>query len=166
MPTTRASRPGPRRARPSCSATAVPSRTGETEAASVVGLVADHQTAPTPGALGAPWEAREVWLALLDIGVPPLLRLLGHVVEEGRVTGQLLDAGQPVVGRVHARLDHPQRQRALLQHLAAPVERLLLEPFERHYPVDEPHVQRLLGVVLVAKEPDLARLLLADDPGQ
>src|SRR5207248_11168762 len=33
-------------------------------------------------------------------------------------------------------------------------------------PVTEPHRQGLPGVVLLAEEPDLARLLLADHPGQ
>ena len=42
----------------------------------------------------------------------------------------------------------------------------LLEVGERDDGVDEPHVQRLLGVVLAAQEPDLPRLLLADDAGQ
>src|SRR5437879_2533212 len=100
-PTTSASRPGPSRACPSWTATAVPSSTGEIEAASVPGLVADHQTAAAVGVgraprsvrfSGPPGEAREVRLALLDIGVPPLLRLLAHVVEQGGVARQLLDA--------------------------------------------------------------------------
>ena len=35
-----------------------------------------------------------------------------HVVEERRVAGELLDAGEAVVGRVHRRLQHAQRERA------------------------------------------------------
>ena len=40
---------------------------------------------------------------------------------------------------------------------------LLLEPLERHDRVDEPHVERLLRVVLAAQEPDLLRLLRPDE---
>jgi hypothetical protein len=47
---------------------------------------------------------------MTEVGVLALLRLLGHVVEERGVAGQLLDAGQPVIGRVERRLQHPQRE--------------------------------------------------------
>src|SRR5439155_4203818 len=174
-PTTSASKPGPSLECPSWTATAVPSSTGDTDAASVAGREAIHQTWDFVGAgrappsvtpLGPAGEAREVRFALLDIGVSPLLRLLAHVVEEGGVAGQLLDAGQAVVGRVHARLDHAQCELALLEDLPAPLERLLLQPLEGHDRVDQAHLERLPGVVLVAEEPDLTGLLLAHDPGQ
>src|SRR5690348_668311 len=155
-------------------ATAVPTRTGETEAASVAGRTADHQTrarlgtgaAATVIASGSFRKAGKVRLSLLDVGVASLLRLFAHVVEQGRVAGQLLDPGQPVVGGVHAGLDHAQRERAVLEHAPAPGHRLSLEVGQRHDLVDEAHSERLLGVVLLAQEPDLARLLLAHDSRQ
>ena len=47
-------------------------------------------------------------------------------------------------------------------HLAAPRDRLALELVERDDGVDEPHLQRLAGVVEAAQEPDLLRALGAD----
>src|SRR5215470_1360384 len=102
--TTSAPRPGSVRTTPSWTATAVPARTGETAAASVAGRAASHHTRALLGALR---EAGEVGLALLDVGVTALLRLLAQVVQQRRVAGQLLDAGEAVVRRVHPRLDHP-----------------------------------------------------------
>ena len=43
---------------------------------------------------------------MLDECVPPFLTLFRHVEEHGGVAGQLLHAGQSVVGRIHASLDH------------------------------------------------------------
>src|SRR6202035_4098680 len=37
-------------------------------------------------------ELREIRLPLLHVRVAPLLGLLAHVIEEGRVTGELLDS--------------------------------------------------------------------------
>src|SRR5215472_5038723 len=103
--TTSAPSPGRVRTRPSCTATAVPARTAETDTASVAGRAASHQTRPGLGPLR---EAGEVGLALLDVGVTPLLCLLAQVVEKRGVAGELLDAGQAVVGRVHPGLEHAQ----------------------------------------------------------
>src|SRR5438270_13951142 len=136
--TTRAPRPGSTRTCPSWTATAVPARTGATDAASVAGRAASHQM------LRASGEPAELGLALLDVGVTPLLGLLAEVVEQRGVARQLLDAGQPVVGGVHARLDHPERQRAVPEHLAGPAHGLLLQALQRHDPVDEAHLPRLL----------------------
>src|SRR5207248_5003269 len=97
-------------------------------------------------------ELVEVGLALLEVGALALLRFLTHVVEERGVAGELLDAGETVVGRVARRLDHAQRERAVLQHLPAPRDRLLLERFERHDRVHQPHVERFLRVVLATEE--------------
>src|SRR5262249_20869411 len=115
---------------------------------------------------GSPWETCKVWFALLDVGVTALLGLLAQVVEERRVPGQLLDAGQTVVRRVHPRLDHAQGQGAVLEHLARPGHGLFFEPLQGHHLVDEAHLQRLLSVVLLAQKPDLTRLLLAHDAGE
>ena len=49
------------------------------------------------------------------------------------------------------------------QHLAAPGDRLALEVGERDDGVDQAHLERLLGVVEAAEEPDLLRLLGPDD---
>src|SRR6266498_77572 len=111
-------------------------------------------------------ELGEVGLALLAEGVAALLRLLGHVVEVSRVTGELLDACQPVGVRVEARLEQPQCQRALAEDLAAPVEGDLLQAVEGHDRVDQAHRQCLHGVVLVAQEPDLGRLLASHGAGE
>src|SRR5579864_546336 len=172
-PITSAAAPAHPRAPPWCTAIAVPASTGATDAASVAGRTADHQTreALMAGAaaiirLRPLGELREIRLSLLDVSVATLLRLFAHVVEERGVAGELLDPGQPVVGRVEAGLQHPQRERAQLEHAAAPGDGLLLEVGQRHDLVDQAHVKRLLRVVLLAEKPDLARLLLSDDAGQ
>src|SRR5581483_8892946 len=114
------------------------------------------------GHLRALRKLGEVRLALLHVRVAPFLRLFAQVVEKRRVAGELLDPGQPVVRGVEAGLQQAQRERAQLEHAPAPPDGLLLELVERHDLVDEAHLQRLLRVVLLAEEPDLARLLLAD----
>src|SRR4029077_6951035 len=158
--TSSAANPAPHLAPPSCTAMAVAASTCATDAASVAGRTADHQT------LRALRELAEVGLALLDVSITALLRLLAHVVEVRRVAGELLDAGETVVRRIHPGLDHPQRERAQLEHAPAPGHGLLFQVGQRHDLVDQAHVERLLRVVLIAKKPDLARLLLTDDPGQ
>ena len=75
--------------------------------------------------------------------------------------GELLDARETVLGGVEARLQQAQRERRELQHLAAPAHGLLLQLLERDDRVHQPHLERLLRVVLAAEEPDLLRLLLA-----
>src|ERR1700719_2287173 len=167
MATTSAAMPAAGRAPPSCTAIAVPASTGATDAASVAGRTADHQTRPGLSAvvatigLRALREFAEVGLALLHVRVAALLRLFAEVVEKGRVAGELLDAGETVIGRVQPRLQHSQRERAELVHATAPLDRRLLERREGHDLVDEPHVECLLRVVLLAQKPDLARLFLA-----
>src|SRR3954454_25168262 len=100
-------------------------------------------------------ELVEVGAALLEVRALALLRLFAHVVEEGGVAGELLDSGEAVVGRVARRLDHPERDRSVLEHLPAPRDGLLLQRLERHDRVDQPHVERRLRVVVPAQEPDL-----------
>src|SRR5437773_9228868 len=112
------------------------------------------------------WTLRkflEVGFPFLDIRVAPLLRLLTEVVKERGVTGELLDAREPIIGGVEARLQQAQGERAELEHAPAPRDRFLFELVERHDLVDQTHVERLLRVVLLAQEPDLARFLLPDD---
>src|SRR5260370_39841665 len=117
---------------PSWMATAVPASTGATEAASVAGRTADHQTRPGVRAeagitnsrsLG---KLRKIGLSLLHVRVAAFLRLFAHVVEKSCVARELLDAGQPVIGSVQARLEKAQGKRAELEHAAAPGDRLLL----------------------------------------
>src|SRR5689334_12918171 len=172
--TTRAARPAAGRAPPAWMAIAVPVSTGATDAASVAGRTADHQTraalrrgtAATAMRLRPLGELGEVGLSLLHVCVAPFLRLFAQVVEERRIARELLDAGQAVVGGVETRLEKAQCQWAQLQHAPAPRDRLALEVGQRHDLVDQAHVQRLLGVVLLAEKPDLTRLLLADDARQ
>ena len=80
--------------------------------------------------------------------------------------GELLDARVAVLVGVEAGLDQPQRERRQREHLAAPLHRLLLEALQRHDRVDQPHLERLLGVVLAAQQPDLLGLLGADQVAQ
>src|SRR5438270_5236786 len=150
--TTRAPIPAPKRAPPPCTATAVPTSTGETEAARVAGRAASHQTRAgvragristtcTRGVLGTLGELREVRLVLVDVGVATLLRLLAQVVEERGVAGQLLDARQPIVGGVQAGLDHAEGERTVREHLPTPGDGLPLEVGQRHHLVAEPHLE-------------------------
>jgi hypothetical protein len=76
---------------------------------------------------------------------------------------ELLDAGVAVLVRVERGLRQAQRERAELEHLAAPLDGLLFEVRERHDRVDKAHVQRVVRVVLAAQEPDLLGALGADD---
>src|SRR4051812_37324318 len=167
MPTSNARRPAHQRAPPSWTAIAVPTRTGATEAARVAGRTADHQTwnglragVATDIASGPFGKLREVRRAFLNVGVATLLRFLAHVVKERRVARELLDAGEAVVGGVHAGLDHAQRQWAQLEDAAAPFDRFFFEVGQRDHLVDQAHVERLLSVVLLTQEPDLTGLLL------
>src|SRR5215204_4989279 len=146
-------------------ASAVPTSTGATAAGSVRGraAVAHSRSGLVLRALG---ELAEVGLALLLVGVTALLCLFGAVEEEVRVVGELLDAGDAVLVGVEAGLQEAQRERRQLEHLAAPLDGLLLEPLERHDGVDEPHLERLPGVVLAAQEPDLLGLLGPDQARQ
>src|SRR3954452_1727417 len=145
---------------PSVPASEVPTSTAAPAAGSVRGREATSQSrSGLKAASRALRELSEVWLSLLAVGVTALLRLLGHVEEEVGVVRKLLDARQAVLGGVEARLQEAQRERRQREHLATPLHRLLLEPLERHDGVHEPHVERLLGVVLTAEEPDLLRLL-------
>src|SRR5204862_2828895 len=90
------------------------------------------------------WKLREVRLALLHVGVATFLRLFAHVIEESRVARELLDAGEAVVGRIEAGLEHAQRERAELEHAAAPGHGFLFQVSERDDLVDESHVEGLL----------------------
>src|SRR6202007_1614909 len=155
--------PAPQRTSPWCSARAVPVRTGATDAASVAGRTADHHTRPALGTLGEPGE---VGFAFLDVCVPAFLRLFAQVVEQRRVAGQLLNPREAVVRCVEPGLEHAQREWTELEHAPAPRDGLFLEVGKQHDLVDQAHVERLARVVLLAEEPDLARLLLADDPRQ
>src|SRR5262245_42348478 len=150
-------------------AAAVPTSTGAIAAGRVRGRAAITQilTGRLPSARS--WSLRvlaEVWLTPLLVGVPPLLALLGHVEEERRVVGELLQAGDPVLFGVEARLQEAQGEGGEVEHLAAPGDRLPLELSQRHDGVDQAHLQRLLGSVEAAEEPDLLRLLHPDVAGQ
>src|SRR5881392_2098132 len=86
---------------PSVPASDVPTSTGAIAAGSVRGREATSQSlSGLKAALRALRESSEVGLSLLAVGVTALLRLLGHVEEEVRVVRELLDAREPVLGRV------------------------------------------------------------------
>src|SRR6266516_4618955 len=151
----------------------VPTSTGATDAGSVRTRAAMSHTRAPPrsgtrrrGGSGPAGEPGEVGVALLDVGVAPLLGLGGHVEEKVGVVGELLDTGQPVLVRVEARLEQAQGEGGQGQHLPAPGDRLLLEAGERHDRVHQPHGQSLAGVVLATEEPDLLGLLGPDQPAQ
>src|SRR6188472_327315 len=90
-------------------AAALPTSTGASAAGSVRGLAAIAQVR-RPFNLGPAWELREVGRTMLLVGVPALLTLLAHVEEQRRVVGELLQAGDPVLGGVERRLQEPQRE--------------------------------------------------------
>src|SRR5215207_11325075 len=94
----RAAMKAPTRGRsPCCSiAAAVPTSTGAIAAGSVRGRAAISQILNS-GPLRVLGEVRA---ASLLVGVAALLALLGHVEEERRVVGELLNAGEPVLRRV------------------------------------------------------------------
>src|SRR6476619_1154469 len=95
---------------PACSiAAAVPTRTGAIAAGSVRGRAAISQIRNS-GPLRV----------LAEVRAAPLLTLLGHVEEQRRVMGELLDPGQPVLGGVEARLEQSQREGGEGGHLPAP----------------------------------------------
>ena len=73
--------------------------------------------------------------------------------------GELLDAGEAVLGGVEAAFSRrsAKGERASISRHQATVSSS--SAVERHDRVDEPHVERLLRVVLAAQEPDLLRLL-------
>src|SRR4051794_34857091 len=127
---------------PSPIASEVPTSTGATAAGKVRGRAASSQslTGLKSGARScrsrAPWELVVLRTPLLAVGVAPLLRLLGAVEEKVRVVRELLDARQPVLVGVEARLDQPEREGGEAEHLTAPLHRLLLELLERHDRVD------------------------------
>src|SRR3954468_2376225 len=172
---------------PSVAASAVPTSTGATAAGSVrgraaisqmrKGLKGDHRH-PREGAIPrsrraslrgcsrAFRELREVGLALGLVRLAAFLRLVAGVEEEVGVVRELLDAAEPVLLGVEAGLQEPEREGGELEHLPAPLHGLLLELVERHDGVDQAHVECLLSVVLAAEEPDLLRLLRADEAGE
>src|SRR6185295_1610339 len=131
-------------------ASAVPTRTGTTEAASV-GMRNAWSQAPTrPGwrattarspppspactpltGSGEPAELAEVGLSPLEVRVSSLLRLFGHVVEKRRVPREFLEPRLAVAIGVQRRLEATKRHRAHGEHLPAPRDGLLFEAVER-----------------------------------
>src|SRR3954469_1709155 len=132
---------------PPVAASAGPTSTGATAAGSVRGRAAISQMCSGLKDSGPLGELREVGLAALLVGLAPLLRLLGGVEEEVGVVRELLDAAQPVLVGMEARLQQSQRERREREHLPAPRHGLVLEPVERPHRVHEPHLQRLPRVV-------------------
>src|SRR5207302_11022657 len=98
-------------------------------------------------------ELLEVRLPLIHICVPPFLRLLGQVIEQGGVAAEIEQSELAVAVGVHGRFQKAQRHRRKGQHLAAPFQRLAFQLVQRDDGVDESHIERLLRVVLAAEEP-------------
>src|SRR4051794_31672085 len=165
---TRAAAKAPQRGRwPShWTAAALPTRTGAIAAGRVRGRAAISQILIAPPCPRRPSRSLrilgEVGLASLLVGVAALLALLGHVEEQRRVVGELLEPGDPVLFGVEARLQQAQREGGEVEHLAAPGDDLALELGQRHDRVDQAHLERLLGLVEPAEEPELLRLLDPD----
>jgi hypothetical protein len=86
---------------------------------------------------------RVVGRPLLEERRRPLVRLVGRVVEAGRVAGELLEPGQPVRRDEEGGLEEADRRGAHVQDLLAHCDALGLEVGERHDLVHEPHVERL-----------------------
>src|SRR3954454_1390786 len=143
-------------------AAAVPTRTGAIAAGSVRRRAAISQILKS----GPLWVLGEVRAASLLEGVAALLTLLAHVEEQGRVVGELLDAGEAVLGRIEARLEQAEGEGGEGRHLAAPGHGLTLQLVDRHDRVDQPHLQSLRGVVEPQQKPDLLRLLDPDVGGE
>src|SRR5690349_1050045 len=95
----------PARKVPSVRASDVPTRTGAIAAGSVRSRAAMTQMRTIRSR--APWELREVGLALLLVRLAALARLVGAVEQEVRVVRQLLDAGVAVLVGVERRLRQP-----------------------------------------------------------
>src|SRR5689334_3993495 len=147
-------------------AAAVPTSTGAIAAGRVRGRAAISQILIGRPPSRPPRELSEVRLAPLLESLPPLAGLLAAVEEQIGVVGKLLDSGVAVLVGVEAGLDEAQREGGEREHLATPGDGLPLEVGQRHDRVDEAHLARLLGVVLAAEQPDLLRLLGADQVAQ
>src|SRR4051812_5570465 len=139
-------------------AVAVPTKTGAIAAGSVRGRAAISQILML-GPLRPLRVLGEVRAASLLEGVAALLPLLAHVEEQGRVVGELLDAGEAILSGVEARLEQAEGEGGEWRHLAAPGDGFSLEVVERKDRVDEPQLQRLLRVVGPQQEPDPLGLL-------
>src|SRR5258708_809158 len=112
------------------------------------------------------WPPRkflEVWFSPLDEGVAPFLGFFRHVVEQRRISGELLHPRLSVQNRIEGAFQKSERKRALLEHFLAPLHGLGFQISEWHYRVDESHLERLLRIVLPTEIPDLPRPLLSDD---
>ena len=153
----------PTRRSPSVAASAVPTSTGATAAGSVRGRAAISQMRDGARRRSRPpRELREVGRALLLVGLAPLLRLLAARRRGGSRRGRAAGCRR---SRPRAALKLAFTSRSAKGESASisrhHCDRLLLEPVERHDGVDEPHLERLLRVVLAAQEPDLLGLLRA-----
>src|SRR3954454_23756581 len=110
------------------------------------------------------WETREVGLALFEEGSQAFVRLVGRVEQAGRVACELLQSGQPVSRNEEGRLEEADRGGAHRQDLGGPLDAFGFEVGKRDDVVDEPHLERLLGVIATTQEPDLLGLPVTDEP--
>src|SRR3954447_4881067 len=118
------------------------------------------------GSSRAPWEPREVGLALLEEGRRAFVRFIRRVEEAGGVAGELLQAGEPVRRDKEGRLQEADRRRTHRQDLGPPLDAFGFEVGQRDDVVDEAHLECLPRVIATAQEPDLLGLPVADKPGE
>src|SRR5690606_31923407 len=111
-------------------------------------------------------ELGEIGLTLFVECIASFLSFLCHVKEHRCVAGELLDARLPIAVGVEPRLQAAERNRRVLEHLPAPLDRCLFELFIRDDAVDKAHLERFFCIVLAAEKPDLPRFFLPYDPGE
>src|SRR5687767_10344015 len=102
---------------------AVPTATGTTAAGSVRRRAAAIQYFMS----GVPRELREIGRTLLEECFLTFTTFVGRVVHERRRAGERHETGLAVAVRVHRELEHAQRRRRVLEHLAAPLDRRRFE---------------------------------------
>src|SRR5439155_27155581 len=96
-------------------------------------------------------ELRKVRFALFQERVFALFRLLGEVIEERRVAGELLHSRKALGRRVESRFDKPNSRGRFLENLPRPLNRGVLELIEWYHGIDEAHFERLLGRILATQ---------------
>src|SRR5206468_10607391 len=111
-------------------------------------------------------ELLEVGLAAFVERFDAFLRFVRLVVVLDGLDAEEADAADVFGVGVERALGDRQRGRAHLVDLLAPLVDFGVELVVRHDLVDEAHLLGLGGAVLAAQEPDLARLLLANDARQ
>src|SRR5665647_1870011 len=111
-------------------------------------------------------ERRPVRRALGQERIAPLDRLVGHVRQPRRLTGEHLLAGESVVGQVERELEHPDGLRGLGRDDPRVLPGQRLDVVVVGDLVDRTPAGGVVGGVLPGEEEDLPRPLLAHLPGE